>query len=87
MREILERLKQRSPKLFRKLQRICVAIISTAISVTALDGNFNIVLPLWVSQVCTYLIIAGTVAGGVGLLPVEGGYKKPAKKTTDERLP
>jgi hypothetical protein len=87
MKEILERLKQRSPKLFRQIQRICVAIISTAISVTALDGNFNIVLPLWVSQVCTYLIIAGTVAGGVGLLPVEGGYKNPTKKPINEKLP
>lgn len=76
MREILERLMQRSPKLFRKLLRIAIGLMAIAGSLLALEGSDNIKLPYWISKGSEYAIIAGTVAMGISKLTVEGGYEK-----------
>jgi len=56
-------------------------------SVIALETNHSIKIPLWISKVCEYTIIAGTVATGLSALTVDGGYKKQTKKAANERLP
>ena len=78
MREILDRLKQRSPKLFRQIQRLCFALIGIAASVLALEATYGIELSETISHALEQVLITCTVVGGVSKLAVEGGYEKGA---------
>jgi hypothetical protein len=78
MREILSRLKQRSPKLFRQIQRLCLALIGIAGTVLALEATYGIELSERLSHVLEQVLITCTVVGGVAKLAVEGGYEKGA---------
>ena len=78
MKEILQRLTQRSPKLFRQIQRLCIALIGIAGAVLALESVYNIELSEFVSHVLEQVLITCTVVGGVAKLAVEGGYEKGA---------
>ena len=78
MKEILSRLKQRSPKLFRQIQRLCLALIGIAGTVLALEATYGIELSERLSHVLEQVLITCTVVGGVAKLAVEGGYEKGA---------
>jgi hypothetical protein len=78
MKEILARLKQRSPKLFRQIQRLCLALIGIAGTVLALEATYGIELSETLSHVLEQVLITCTVVGGVAKLAVEGGYEKGA---------
>jgi len=78
MKEILQRLTQRSPKLFRQIQRLCIALIGIAGAVLALESVYSIELSEFVSHVLEQVLITCTVVGGVAKLAVEGGYEKGA---------
>jgi hypothetical protein len=75
MKEILSRLKQRSPKLFRQIQRLCLALIGIAGTVLALEATYGIELSERLSHVLEQVLITCTVVGGVAKLAVEGGYE------------
>ena len=78
MREILQRLKSKSPKLFRQIQRLCLALIGIAGTVLALEATYGIELSETLSHVLEQVLITCTVVGGVAKLAVEGGYEKGA---------
>jgi hypothetical protein len=78
MNEILNRLKQRSPKLFRQIQRLCIGLIGIAGTVLALEATYGIELSATLSNVLQQVLITCTVVGGVSKLAVEGGYEKGA---------
>ena len=78
MKEILNRLKQRSPKLFRQIQRLCIGLIGIAGTVLALEATYGIELSANLSNVLQQVLITCTVVGGVSKLAVEGGYEKGA---------
>jgi hypothetical protein len=78
MKEILSRLKQRSPKLFRQIQRLCLALIGIAGTVLALEATYGIELSERLSHVLEQVLVTCTVVGGVAKLAVEGGYEKGA---------
>jgi hypothetical protein len=75
MKEILSRLKQRSPKLFRQIQRLCLALIGIAGTVLALEATYGIELSERLSHVLEQVLITCTVVAGVAKLAVEGGYE------------
>jgi len=79
MKEIIQRLKSKSPKLFRRLLRFSISLMAIAASLLGLESSNNITLPFWISKGCEYAIIAGTVAMGVSKLTVEGGYENEGK--------
>jgi hypothetical protein len=78
MKEILSRLKSKSPKLFRQIQRLCLALIGIAGTVLALEATYGIELSERLSHVLEQVLITCTVVGGVAKLAVEGGYEKGA---------
>jgi hypothetical protein len=78
MKEILQRLKSKSPKLFRQIQRLCLALIGIAGTVLALEATYGIELSETLSHVLEQVLITCTVVGGVAKLAVEGGYEKGA---------
>jgi hypothetical protein len=78
MREILQRLKSKSPKLFRQIQRLCLALIGIAGTVLALEATYGIELSERLSHVLEQVLITCTVVGGVAKLAVEGGYENGA---------
>jgi hypothetical protein len=75
MREIFQRLQRETPRFFKRLQAICLALMGISGSIIALETTHNITLPSVMIEICKYLLVAGTVAGGVGSLTVKGGYK------------
>jgi len=78
MKEILQRLSQRSPKLFRQIQRLCLALMGLAGAVLALEAAYGIELSATLSHVLEQVLITCTIAGGIAKLAVEGGYEKGA---------
>jgi hypothetical protein len=78
MREILSRLKSKSPKLFRQIQRLCLALIGIAGTVLALEATYGIELSERLLHVLEQVLITCTVVGGVAKLAVEGGYENGA---------
>ena len=78
MKEILQRLKSKSPKLFRQIQRLCLALIGIAGTVLALEATYGIELSERLSHVLEQVLITCTVVGGVAKLAVEGGYEEGA---------
>lgn len=78
MKEILSRLKSKSPKLFRQIQRLCLALIGIAGTVLALEATYGIELSERLSHVLEQVLITCTVVGGVAKLAVEGGYEEGA---------
>jgi len=76
MKEILTRLSSRSPKLFRQIQRLCLAVMGLAGSVLALEAAYGIELSVTMQHVLEQALITCTIAGGVAKLAVEGGYEK-----------
>lgn len=79
MREILQRLKSKSPKLFRQIQRICIALIGVAGTVLALEATYGIELSATIQHLLEQVLITCTVVGGVAKLAVEGGYENESK--------
>jgi len=79
MKEILQRLTQRSPKLFRQIQRLCIALIGIAGTVLALEATYGIELSETIQHVLEQVLITCTVVGGVAKLAVEGGYEDESK--------
>ena len=78
MKEIIQRLTSKSPKLFRQIQRLCIALIGIAGTVLALEATYGIELSEFTQHVLEQVLITCTIAGGVAKLAVEGGYEKGA---------
>jgi hypothetical protein len=78
MNEIIQRLFSRSPKIFRQIQRVCLALIGIAGAVLALEAAYGIELSPNLSHALEQVLITCTIAGGIAKLAVEGGYEKGA---------
>jgi len=79
MKEIIQRLTSKSPKLFRQIQRLCIALIGIAGTVLALEATYGIELSATIQHVLEQVLITCTVVGGVAKLAVEGGYENESK--------
>ena len=79
MKEIINRLTSKSPKLFRQIQSLCIALIGIAGTVLALEATYGIELSDKISHVLEQVLITCTVVGGVAKLAVEGGYEDESK--------
>jgi len=80
MREIIQRLKSKSPKLFRQYNRFGAGLFGLCTSLIGLETSHSIELPLWLAESCKYGLCIGTVIMFISSQTVEGGYKKTTNK-------
>ena len=65
---VLERISAETPKFFKGV--ITLALTVAGVAAAILTAGTTIVLPLIVTQICQYLVVAGTVAAMVSKVTV-----------------
>lgn len=69
--KISERLKSKTPLFFKQVQRVSAGLIAIAGSVLALEATYQLELNPKLSKLAEWVLVAGTVAGGIARLTKE----------------
>lgn len=81
MKQIMKRVRSRTPSFFARLRNISLAAVALATALLTAP----VALPAVVTSVAGYLFTAGTVATVISQLTVEGGEETGASPNADSK--
>jgi hypothetical protein len=76
---IIERIKAKEPYFFGRIRRLAFRVGIAAVAVWTAKSQFNLDIPVWMSQTCSYIIVGASAIYGTAKLTIEKEQRNDPK--------